>query len=71
MFWLLCFLKPCFGLLTHDPIPSYFHVTVNDDQLWILHFLFGRTLREPLELLIKEVSARYLLTLVEGLSFRL
>ncbi|KAL5190628.1 hypothetical protein HKD37_04G010027 [Glycine soja] len=59
MFWLLCFLKPCFGLLTHDPIPSYFHVTVNDDQLWI-------TLREPLELLIKEVSARYLLTLVEG-----
>ncbi|KAG5047733.1 hypothetical protein GLYMA_06G322800v4 [Glycine max] len=37
-----CFLKPCFKLLTHDPRPSYFHVTVNDDQLWTLHFLFGK-----------------------------
>ncbi|XP_014632373.1 uncharacterized protein [Glycine max] len=59
-----CFLKPCFKLLTHDPRPSYFHVTVNDDQLWT-------TLREPLELSTKEVLARYLLTPVEGLSFRL
>jgi len=30
----------------------------------------ARTSREPLELLTKEVSARYLLTPVEGLSFR-
>ncbi|KAH1248284.1 hypothetical protein GmHk_06G018002 [Glycine max] len=57
--------------------------SVNDDQLWTSVFwspckmkpvcisCLARTLREPLELSTKEVSARYLLTPVEGLSFRL
>jgi len=30
------FLKSYFEVLTCDPRPSYFHVAVNDDQLWTL-----------------------------------